>query len=96
MVIPLSLTLQFAGIFAGAKLLKLNINLIGVAILTFIPILATSFIPGLTGFAIACVAFFVALKLLDRAAGFIEGIGIIFISMAIQAMANSVIVPAIL
>lgn len=96
MLIPLSLILQFAGIFAGAKLLKLNVGLIGVAILTFIPILATSFIPGLAGFAVACVAFFVALKALDRTAGFIEAIGIIFISMAIQAMANSVIAPSIL
>jgi len=96
MLIPLSLLLQFAGIFAGAKLLKINTGIIGVAILTFIPILATNFIPGLAGFIVACVAFFVVLKKLDSTAGFIEGIGIIFISMAIQAMANSVIAPSIL
>lgn len=94
MLIPLSLILQFAGIFTGVKLLKLDVGLVGVAILTFIPTLATNFIPGLVGFAVACVAFFVTLKAFDKTAGFIHGIVVIFISMAIQAAVSSIIVPS--
>ncbi|OEC33368.1 hypothetical protein A7D25_19165 [Pseudomonas sp. 21C1] len=93
MLLPLSLLLQFAGIFAGVKLLKLDIGLLGVTVLTFIPILTTNLIPGIGGFVLACAAFFVALKMLDKTAGFIQGVGIIFVSLAIQATANSLITP---
>lgn len=94
MVMSLSLLLQFAGIFSGVKVLKLNLNILGIVLLTFIPILVTSFIPGLTGFFIAVLAYFGIIKTLDSSASLFQMMGILIISAVLQAFViNTVLIP---
>tara|TARA_B110000467_G_C17799807_1_gene204413 strand:+ start:86 stop:379 length:294 start_codon:yes stop_codon:yes gene_type:complete len=94
MVMSLSLLLQFAGVFAGTRVLSLNVNILGVILLTFIPILVTNFVPGLAGLLIAIISYVVIIKKLDSSATGFQMMGILIISIALQAFViNQVLVP---
>ena len=94
MVMSISMLLQFAGIFAGTRVLSLNINILGVILLTFIPVLVTNFIPGLTGLLIAIISYVVIIKKLDNSATGFQMMGILIVSITIQALViNQVLVP---
>lgn len=86
MIIPLSFLLQFAGIFVGVKILNINLKILGVILLTVVPIIVTNAIPGLLGFGIAIVAFFGIIKTFDKSADFLQIIGVIVISLVVQAV----------
>ena len=94
MVIPLTLLLQFAGIFAGVKMLNINLKILGVILLTAVPIIVTNAMPGLLGFGIAILAFFGIIKAFDKSADFLQIIGVIVISAVVQAvLINALIEP---
>jgi hypothetical protein len=86
MVIPTTLLLQFTGIFVGVKVLEINIKILGVILMTVIPIMVTNAIPGFTGFGIAALSFYLIIKIFDRSSGIFKIIGIIIISAVVQAL----------
>ncbi|MGY8868806.1 MAG: hypothetical protein ACKVJE_00070 [Pseudomonadales bacterium] len=85
MVLPISLIAQFIGMFLATKILQLNLNFIGITLLTFIPIALSHFVPGLAGFIVALVCMFITLKILDGSASLVKVVAILIISMAVQA-----------
>ncbi|KZZ63394.1 hypothetical protein A3762_12420 [Oleiphilus sp. HI0125] len=85
MVVPVSLIAQFIGMFVASKLLKLNIGLVGIIVLTIVPVLISQSIPGIAGFALAIVSIFILLKVLDGSASIGKVFAIGIISLVTQA-----------
>ena len=83
---------QFFGVFIGVKALDINIKILGVILLTVIPIMITNTVPGLAGFVSAALAFLIIIKLFDRSSGIFKITGIIIISAAVQALLIKVFV----
>ena len=96
MGVPVSLILQFVGIFIGVRILDINLKILGVILITVIPIIITDAVPGLAGLGIASVAFFVIIKIFDRTSGIFQIIGIIVISAVVQAVLLNLFVDPVL
>ena len=96
MVIPISLVTQFIGMFAAVKILKINVNIIGIILLTFIPIGLSSVVPGLAGFGLSLLSLVLLVKIYDGSASFLKILAILVISVVTQAAINEYVVgPAI-
>lgn len=85
MVVPISLIAQFIGMFVASKVLQLNVNIIGIVLLTFIPIGITNIVPGLAGVGLALLSLIILVKIYDGSASFLKIVGILFISITTQA-----------
>lgn len=85
MIVPISLIAQFIGMFVASKLLQLNVNLIGIILLTLLPIGLVNIVPGLAGIGLALLALVLLVKVFDGSASLIKIVGILLISGATQA-----------
>ncbi len=97
MVHVLGFVVQSLGLFAAAKLLKVNLNIITAAIVILVgSIVSVVFPEDLIGFILGMLVFFICVKLFDKNCGLFEFVGLIVISLIVQyIILDKIIFPLI-